>query len=55
MNLTLPTPRLANVCHIRQSSRTAADAVHPSFAEPDDLDGGDTKRVLRFFKAQMED
>ncbi len=52
---TLLTPRLANDCHIRHSSRMAADAVNPSLAEPADFAGGLSKRVLRFFKAQMED
>ncbi len=33
----------------------AADVVNPSFAESADLAGGFSKRVLRSFKAQMED
>jgi len=33
----------------------AVDAVNPSLADPADFAGGLSERVLRFFKAQMED
>jgi len=55
IKVTPPTRRLASDGNIRHSSRMATDAINPLLAEPADMAGGLSKRVLRFFKAQMED